>query len=252
VRRWLSIAAVLSMMAWNAQPSAFGYVRSKDPAGRVLAWSSPHFRIRVSAVGPKGLSRDLVLRAARGAAHVWNEVDCSNVAVEIDDASPHAAAVAQDGANVLTTHIVSWCADERGRDCHSSLNPALTTVRFRPKGRADGPARTAEIYEVDIELNGVDYRWDDMSLPNAADAQVVLTHEFGHALGLADACRMPGGPAALDDRGRSVPECTAAPAAVRSSVMWPLGAPNDLRRRRLAAEDRRAICAIYPRRKAGP
>ncbi len=229
--------------------SALGYVPTRTRSGQGLTWRPPTFRFALGSSTPKGLSPALVRDAARSAAETWNAVECAVVRIEIDDATADTNMVARDGRNVLVSHGVVWCADEKGLSCHDSLNPALTTVRFDPP--ASGKDRTSKgIAEVDVEINAVHYRWDDPAAANGADLQVVLTHEFGHALGLADACRMPGRPAVTDDRGRRAPDCTAASPDVRASVMWPLGAPNDLRRRQLSADDKRTICSLYP--KKGP
>jgi len=224
--------------------STLAYVRSADPKGRILAWQTPDFSLRVGAAVPKGVTRQAMLDAARAAARAWNEVDCAAVHIEIEDGGSVVLPVREDGVNAVVPHLMTWCADERGTGCHDNMNPALTTTRFRPGTQK----RTATIHEVDVELNAVDYRWDDLKAPNGADLQTILTHELGHALGLADACRMPGAAVIRDDQGAVAPDCTASPSEVRASVMWPLGAPNDLRRRALSPEDRRAICALYPKR----
>lgn len=220
------------------------YCQSTNPAGLPLAWKTPVFALRLGRALPPGVARQRMLAAARAAAAVWNGVRCASVAIKVEDAPRRALAIERDGVNALVPHLVTWCADERGRGCHDPVNPALTTVRFPPSG---GPESGA-IGEVDVELNAVNYRWDDLSAPNGADLQAVLTHELGHALGLADACRMPGAQALLENDGRPAPDCLASPPEVRASVMWPLAAPNDVRRRALSAEDRRAVCALYPRK----
>lgn len=221
-----------------------GFVRTTDPAGHLMAWRTPTFTLVVGAVLPAGVTREGMLSAVRGAARTWSEVECSTVTIAVKDSPTRQLAVAKDGVSAVVPHVIAWCADERGRDCHDSLSPALTTTRFGAwVGRGPTP-----IQEADIEINAVDYRWDDASVPNGADLQMILTHEIGHALGLADACRMPGGPAAVDDAGKPVPECFTSQAAVRDSVMWPLGSRTDRGRRRLSDQDRRAVCALYPKK----
>ncbi len=220
------------------------FVRTTDPSGHVIAWTRPTFTLVVGAALPPGVSRAALLTALRDAARVWTEVECSSIAISVEDAPARQLTAARDGVSAVVPHLIAWCSDERGRDCHDSLSPALTSTRFGAR-RGRGPA---PIEEADIEINAVDYRWDDDLAQNGADLQMILTHEIGHALGLADACRMPGSPAASDDTGRPVLDCFSSPAAVRQSVMWPLGSRTDRARRQLSDEDRRAVCALYPRK----
>ena len=89
---------------------------------------------------------------------------------------------------------------------------------------------TGEIYDADIELNTLDARTNQdgfrfstaatVSDPGAADLQTILTHEFGHFMGLSHS-----------DNDRA--------------VMWPEAGLGEIRRD-LTADDAAGMCAIYP------
>ncbi len=89
---------------------------------------------------------------------------------------------------------------------------------------------TGEIYDADMEFNTFDDATNRdgfhfsvapvVSDPGAADLQTILTHEFGHFMGLSHS-----------DNDRA--------------VMWPEAAPSEIRRD-LTADDAAGMCAIYP------
>ena len=125
------------------------------------------------------------------------------------------------------------------------------------------------IVDTDIEVNATDIAWAtlDPGAPSVSsngrdvwDLQAVLTHEFGHFIGLAHTCAggrtgsdsqsdMPADP--VDDQGRPLPACdddasAASNPAAYASVMWytvPVGAAG---KRVLTADDVRAVCNLYP------
>jgi hypothetical protein len=85
---------------------------------------------------------------------------------------------------------------------------------------------TGEIYDADVELNTADYPIEQRAAgapsDGSYDLQSVLTHEFGHFVGLAHS-PLPG------------------------SVMFALGDSSDgTAKRALAPEDVLGVCAIYP------
>ncbi len=99
---------------------------------------------------------------------------------------------------------------------------AITIATFDPY--------TGEIYDADIELNTFDERTNQdgfrfstsatLGDPAAADLQTILTHEFGHFMGLSHS-----------DNDRA--------------VMWPQAGLGELRRD-LTSDDAAGMCAIYP------
>jgi hypothetical protein len=125
---------------------------------------------------PKGVSATTLLSALRHAADSWNNVPCADIHIEVSSERLDSIAVEADGVNLVVVHNVTWCADERGRSCHSELNPALTSVRFRPPGGRNTPgvASKADIHEVDIEINAVGFRWDDQSRADSASISRAL------------------------------------------------------------------------------
>src|SRR4029453_2013825 len=66
-------------------------------------------------------------------------------------------------------------------------------------------------------------------------------------IGLDHTCYLGSSPSRPNDQnGNPIPNCTDAPADVRETTMFPEGALNDTRKRSLAADDRQAVCDIYP------
>lgn len=126
----------------------------------------------------------------------------------------------------------------------SNSNP----VSFRPKWEDDALHRpgtiaitvvtfdslTGEIFDADIELNsrtdtnqgGFFFAVGRMPEPDECDLQTILTHEFGHFLGLAH-------------------------SSITRAVMYPTAGLGEIRSD-LNNDDSAGICAIYPERATPP
>jgi hypothetical protein len=132
---------------------------------------------------------------------------------------------------------------------YNPTGPNSNTVRFRPRWGDDAIHRsgaiaitivtfdsfTGEIFDADIEMNtqhprtnptGFRFSIADRPEFDAADLPTILTHEFGHFLGLSH-------------------------SANERSVMWFEAGVGEARRD-LTADDTAGICTIYPQPLAPP
>lgn len=102
---------------------------------------------------------------------------------------------------------------------------ALTTILFRPSGG---------ISYADIEVNTTNYTFSAAEVGDGIDLQIVMTHEVGHYIGLAHSLEPNSIMAAALCEGGD--RCSRERIAAR----------------RLADDDRAAVCTLYPPRSAEP
>lgn len=141
-----------------------------------FSWPSWPVRYRINSAGSQtdfptddgqidGQLRDAIIASFEE----WNQPDCSpfefveGELTEVDAFNP------QDDVNLVVFQNEEWP--------YSSRSIALSSVSVRPDG---------EIVDVDLELNGVQFRFTDQEdgVAGAYDIRNTITHEAGHVLGL--------------------------------------------------------------------
>jgi MYXO-CTERM domain-containing protein len=157
--------------------------------------------------------------------------------------------VGKDGKNSVVFVTSNWEATMLG----SSDALAVTSVWKDPSGK---------IVEADVAINA-----DPLTMPNPlanldpgvapplhgqarVDLQTLMTHEFGHFLGLAHPCVLDSATGVgSDDNGdepTGVASCTGAASTVVEAVMYPIIDSESIAKRVLTADDAAGVCAIYP------
>jgi MYXO-CTERM domain-containing protein len=242
-----ALFVALGVLAHTAP--AHAYVRLMAISGVPMQWTTPCIPIVVFTDDLTDMTPDQIMNASAAAAATWSAGanTCTPLSLEVTRASGPAPIPLLDHVNTITFRHDAWCSQvTAGNPCtpDDPAQPALTTV-FTAQG-------TGQIVEADIEINAHDFTWADLQLmPGATgseDLQNVLTHEIGHLLGLETSCWIPmaGASAPLDDQGQPAPACDQAPPDVQETTMFELGPPGETKKRTLAADDQRALCAIYP------
>lgn len=229
-RRALAAAALAA--ALSRAPTAGAYCRTTtvpaqpDPTvcpsrGVPVAWPGSCVGFRID---PTVLAEGIDLETFRGiavaSARAWSSVDCGGGAspsfelLFLDDfASP--AGWFSDRPNVNTLAFREAWGDDV---FHPPDAAAVTIVTFRE--------RSAVMVDTDTDLNlrgpnnPSGFRFSTTGDPTSADLQTVVTHELGHAQGLAH-------------------------SASRSAVMW-YSAGRGEQRRAPTDDDTAGICAVYP------
>lgn len=233
----LGAAAVLALC-----PPAWGYVRTTSNSGSPLRWNKRSLGATLyAAQTPRGLDRATFVRGARAAANTWGSTaqSCTDVQiglVESDAAAPESGA---DGASTVAFVLADWPYD--------STVLALTSVF----------SHGAVIFDADVELNGVDQVWGDVvadGLTDRQDVQNVLSHEFGHFLGLDHTCYTFDGrnrERPHDHLGQPVPDCEKASAEIHATTMFPSADTGDTSKRDLTSDDIHGVCDVYPQDSGG-
>jgi MYXO-CTERM domain-containing protein len=192
-----------------------------EPPEQYLEWRRPCSGIALSAAALSGdMSEEEVLGVIERSVATWQAVRCEGgpmgvqIRVMAERSSCTAPLYRDDGGNVNTIMFVD---DWRDRD-YDPAAFAVTTVWHRRS--------TGEILDVDMEVN--EHRGPYAVCPpdgcldrRRVDLENVLTHEFGHYLGLAHS---------------TDPEATMYASAVAGETL----------KRDLHPDDIEGICAVYP------
>jgi MYXO-CTERM domain-containing protein len=280
-RRLVIIAGVLIVASLSTRP-AQAYVRSltqpisTQPA-LPLYWSSSCEALTIYLNGFSAMTADEVAKSIGAAAAAWgpDNVTCPADVGDGGNGHPSFEILLQ----LSTGGPVPRLVDDSGnaiRDGQNSIvfetanydgpygSLAYAQVSREPAGR---------IVEVDIAINALPsagFEWVNLD-PGASpgghltpyDLQTVMTHEFGHLLGLAHTCLsnpysggsddgndVPAG--TKDDKGQTIPSCDDPGVPQYAAVMWAKIEDSSSAKRILSTDDARGVCTIYPPERNAP
>lgn len=234
MRHAMSGAVLLALL--GAAPSAFAFCRTttcdpNDPKehcavdadncvtdGFPLIWQSSCVTVGVQKMGSptNGFSYDAVADVVTQAFGTWMNAKCGSghPSIDVQMIGPVECGLSEYNSKVGNANIVLFREDEWPY-AGAANAIGLTTTRFDTK--------TGDLWDADIELNGVTQQLSIGDPIVADDLLSVLTHEGGHFLGLSHS---------LD------------PTATMRAIYDPRTDGDTFRD--LAPDDVRGICAIYP------
>ncbi len=233
--RLVSALGFLAALLASGSASAFCRTTTCDPndpkagceideqncvvSGIPLAWASNCVTVGVHDSGSlyNGLSYDDVAGVVEQAFAAWRDARCVGggvPSIEVKPIGPVECGVSEYNSRVGNANVVLFREDEWPY-AGAANAIGLTTTRFDTK--------TGELWDADIELNGIGSNLTVGDPIQGDDLLSVLTHEAGHFLGLSHS---------LDG------------AATMKSIYDP-GRDGD-GFRSLASDDVAGICAIYP------
>jgi hypothetical protein len=233
--------ALAAALLWSSP--LWAYVRTANSSGAAVKWANGCIGLVAHPSSPPApLTSAAITAAVKGAAAAWSRpfFTCTtlqmSVTTESDDGS-----TGRDNLNQVVFRPKRWCRDSGGQ-CYDPAALAITTITVNSTGA---------ILDADIEVNAVNYKWDDLTAKNPAngtmDLQSALTHEVGHLVGLDHNCYVTGADRhPLDENGKVVPDCVGAPPAVKEAIMFPSIVGAKPVRRRLSADEASFVCKVYP------
>ena len=208
---------------------------------------------------PSGFTSSDFLRIVRDAAGRWSRVSCSAIRIAVRQDADPAALVADDKIFRVMFRTDAWGRNGK-TDAGNRYDPkmmAVTSVfvknsKFR---------KTVTIVDADIEINAINFTWSasDMVAGDtqyAPNLKATLLHEFGHVVGLDHPCAETTRERLSDTRGIIKPLCGDPQSrALKQTLMYPdfhRAEPACMNPAKLSEDEKRAVCAIYPRHWVGP
>ncbi len=223
-------------------------------SGKSIYWESGCVFLVVDPAGTKAVPDATLGPAVDASIAVWNDdaAACSYIQVMQQAAPSGVLEVGNDGMNLLKFRDASWCRPAVNDDlprCYPDAAAGITTAVFIDDAKSK---RDGAILDADIEINGVDFAisvgGQSASLQAChAELQNTLTHEVGHLHGLEHTCRVATDPERVDNNGRAVPFCSdTTDPAILNATMYPFQECGETSKEVLSADDKNAICVIYP------
>jgi hypothetical protein len=228
--RLLSALFGAATLALASHSSAFCRATTCDPStavcardsasclatGTPLFWASSCFQVYVQANGApgQGISFATAKESVSRAFGTWLSADCGGAGplIDVQVLGPITCDTAEFNQTQKNANIVLFREDEWP---YVGAEDALgfTHLTFN--------ANTGELWDADLEINAVAYRFSVGDPVTDNDLDSMLTHEAGHMLGLAH-------------------------TLVTDATMFASYTPGSDTQRTLADDDVQAVCASYP------
>jgi hypothetical protein len=205
--------------ATTCDPSKAACARDSDSClitGTPLFWASSCFQVYVQANGApgQGIGFATTKESVSRAFTTWLSADCGGAAplIDVQVQGPITCDTAEFNKTKKNANIVLFREDEWP---YIGAEDALgfTHLTFN--------AETGELWDADLEINAVAYRFSVGDPVTNNDLDAMLTHEAGHMLGLAH-------------------------TQVKDATMFATYTPGSDTQRTLADDDVQAVCASYP------
>jgi len=205
--------------ATTCDPSKAACERESDSClitGTPLFWASSCFQVYVQANGApnQGISFTTAKESVSRAFTAWLSADCGGAAplIDVRVLGPITCDTAEYNKTQKNANIVLFREDEWP---YVGAEDALgfTHLTFN--------ADTGELWDADLEINAVGYRFSVGDPVTDNDLDSMLTHEAGHMLGLAH-------------------------TLVTDATMFAKYTAGTDSQRTLADDDAQAVCAAYP------
>jgi hypothetical protein len=270
--RALAFTVTLAVVALAGR-DAGAFVQAVSMEQYPLSWVTGCESVTIYLNGYTGMTPDEVAKSIAAAAAAWGpgQVTCPTSATT-DAGKGHPS------FEIITELSTGGSVPGDANDGKNSIifvtDPAAWAAQYLPYNALafTDPHRlpSGQIVDADIEINATNPEiiWANLD-PGVTptqngitrfDLQTMMTHEFGHFLGLTHTCQTPYGapsdtgndePASgLDDQGQKIPDCTTMPdasdAKQAAAVMWYTVDPGVTAKRVLTSDDARGVCSIYP------
>jgi hypothetical protein len=193
-------------------------------SGKPLSWRSSCVTVGVQRMGsPKnGLSFDDVAPLVQQAFGAWVQADCGSgtPSIDVQLLGPIECGVSEYNSDAANANIVLFREDEWPY-IGAANAIGLTTTRF--------DTTNGDLWDADIELNGVGAQLSIGDPITGDDLLSVLTHEAGHFLGLSHS-----------DNAKATMRPIYDPARDGADF------------RSLSSDDMAGICSVYPPQRTAP
>lgn len=194
------------------------YEREKaEISKKYLKWEKMPIKYHLNHDCYKPIEKEKCIEAVIKSFKTWEEPECTKLRFARGEDTYESKGSFNQldiefNKNIIVWYYKDWPYEPNGL--------ALTTVTYDDK--------TGKIYDADIELNGVFYRFDVVeNTPSTyIDIQNTLIHEIGHMIGL-DHVYEP------------------------SSVMYPTARAGETKKRNLSPDDIKGVCEIYHKEDSG-
>jgi hypothetical protein len=230
--------------------AARAYVPETTSAGTRVSWRDNCPQFTLDATENPDVPHDRLRAVLHDAAAAWSAASaaCNNPYIAVTSSTSLGRGIAFDDVNLVIWRLPGFCDDATNPDAEICLTPSLTALTTLFYYDNPGDPRDGEIVQADIEVNATVRHYSVTGELGSMDIQEIMTHEFGHVLGLDHTCTTADTSSAVDSHDQPVPPCspqTSLTAEVLSATMYPYQYEGETAKRVPQPDEMGGICAIY-------